>query len=526
MATITLKLGNSFDEIPKLKNIGAVVCDPPYLISFMGKSWDDAEGENLEWFKGWLQKCYDILPSGGVVKVFCATRTFHRLAQAMNLVGFQDLDLEAWVYGCLSEDTEILTNCGWVPYHKAKLGTQVLSFDPRTRNFLWQAVEETFEYEYDREAFHIRSDNTDQIVSVGHRIVVERDGEWVFIEAQDAFDSEIVPILPENIYPSNNPASDVQPILCEPHSGVSENALVRTQGGNSELYCVRNTEMVSRSVVEKGGTADLFAGMQWGTSGAGLGDIFPFVLCGQKSRESGLSNRQNDGTEQPCMERWGDLFPQKRELHQGRPNQVCSVPCGIHFDGPEGRVCHGASTDSRSSFGQTVGSYGNSSSPKPQSCGQSSGKFDPVCLQPGSQAVRTSWVATAYLGRSNACIKRIHYTGIVWCVKVGTGAFVARRNGKVFVTGNSGFPKSMNLSKAIDQHLGKLEEREVLGDNPTSRPNSKVKNGRGFDALRETKESAGVQVVTAAATEEAKRFEGWGTALKPAWEPFIVGYKP
>ena len=44
----------------------------------------------------------------------------------------------------------------------------------------------------------------------------------------------------------------------------------------------------------------------------------------------------------------------------------------------------------------------------------------------------------------------IHYVGNVWCIRVPTGAFVARRNGKVFVTGNSGFPKSLDVSKAID----------------------------------------------------------------------------
>ena len=37
---------------------------------------------------------------------------------------------------------------------------------------------------------------------------------------------------------------------------------------------------------------------------------------------------------------------------------------------------------------------------------------------------------------------------------MSTGAFVARRNGKVFITGNSGFPKSMDVSKAIDKVNG------------------------------------------------------------------------
>jgi len=54
-------------------------------------------------------------------------------------------------------------------------------------------------------------------------------------------------------------------------------------------------------------------------------------------------------------------------------------------------------------------------------------------------------------------------------VNVPTGAFVARRNGKVFVTGNSGFPKSLDISKAIDKAAG--AEREVIGPNPNGRPN-------------------------------------------------------
>jgi len=89
----------------------------------------------------------------------------------------------------------------------------------------------------------------------------------------------------------------------------------------------------------------------------------------------------------------------------------------------------------------------------------------------------------------------------------------------------SGFPKSLNVSTAVDKHFGKLEEREVVGENPSSRPDSKKKSGRGFDThLGE--EGAGVQLITAPATEEAQRFDGWGTALKPAWEPFIVGRRP
>src|SRR5699024_7151319 len=59
-----------------------------------------------------------------------------------------------------------------------------------------------------------------------------------------------------------------------------------------------------------------------------------------------------------------------------------------------------------------------------------------------------------------AGIEPVHYEGVVWCLTVPTGAFVVRRNGKVFVTGNSGFPKSMDIGKAIDKGQGKNRQRQ------------------------------------------------------------------
>lgn len=90
----------------------------------------------------------------------------------------------------------------------------------------------------------------------------------------------------------------------------------------------------------------------------------------------------------------------------------------------------------------------------------------------------------------------------------------------------SGFPKSLNVSKAIDSHLGKLEDREIVG---TARGVA-VEDDQGFGGIAR----GGVGIVqtpidipvTVGASAEAKQFDGWGTALKPAWEPFVVGRKP
>lgn len=82
----------------------------------------------------------------------------------------------------------------------------------------------------------------------------------------------------------------------------------------------------------------------------------------------------------------------------------------------------------------------------------------------------------------------------------------------------SGFPKSLDVSKAIDKAAG--AERKVVG-NQQNFGASKAQDGKiAFG------DYAGQWNVTAPATTEAKAWAGWGTALKPAHEPIVVARKP
>ncbi len=83
----------------------------------------------------------------------------------------------------------------------------------------------------------------------------------------------------------------------------------------------------------------------------------------------------------------------------------------------------------------------------------------------------------------------------------------------------SGFPKSRNVSKDIDERLG--AERLVLGPNPNHRAVSGV-DYEGVYAGGNT----GAAELTAPGSPEAAAWEGWGTALKPAHEPIILARKP
>lgn len=84
----------------------------------------------------------------------------------------------------------------------------------------------------------------------------------------------------------------------------------------------------------------------------------------------------------------------------------------------------------------------------------------------------------------------------------------------------SGFPKSHDISKAIDREAGAV--RETLGVSPNWRDSKRDRER--FGQLEVRGENAGL--VSAPATEAARAWDGWGTALKPAWEPIYLARKP
>ncbi len=83
----------------------------------------------------------------------------------------------------------------------------------------------------------------------------------------------------------------------------------------------------------------------------------------------------------------------------------------------------------------------------------------------------------------------------------------------------SGFPKSHDVSRAIDKHLGatpRLVSERATGWNGTLGGKGALSGISTPDVRREY----------APATPEAAEWDGWGTALKPAWEPIALARKP
>lgn len=72
----------------------SIVTDPPYGLSFMGKKWD-ASVPSVDHWKAWISRA----KPGAHVLSFSGTRTYHRMAVAMEDAGLDIFDMISWCYG-------------------------------------------------------------------------------------------------------------------------------------------------------------------------------------------------------------------------------------------------------------------------------------------------------------------------------------------------------------------------------------------------------------------------------------------
>ena len=90
--------GDCLEKLKELpdESVDAIVTDPPYELGFMGKGWDSTGVANN---KDMWKECLRVLKPGGHLLSFGGTRTYHRMASAIEDAGFEIRDMIEWVYG-------------------------------------------------------------------------------------------------------------------------------------------------------------------------------------------------------------------------------------------------------------------------------------------------------------------------------------------------------------------------------------------------------------------------------------------
>jgi len=571
MQTNIIHCGDCIEVMRTLPDcsVDAVVTDPPYGLGFMGKAWDTFDPEAVSemrrkadarqsiianpvlkrnegkvykagiardagtydrsntGIRGYQAWCYDwavealrVLKPGGYLLASNSPRMYHRMACAVEDAGFEIRDQIMWLYGCLSDDTELLIDGRWEPYHKASLGGRALGYNISDGTFSWQQIERYYEYEYDDTAYSIQSDHTDQLVSRNHRCIVERSGVEGFEFAEiTARERKIrVPVL-ESVSALLNDLPDIEPIpsgqeqdvqqgmlQCADREGQlqqqpSRDAQRKKQG---DLCGMRQDDLPQYKASCAGSDAGMQSTLQRDTTRGSMEAARPQGAVGMVSgNASGLCS-QDDGAKQSGVEGRGDVLSQERKL---QANQVCSLPSGISGNGTQGRLCDGTSADRRAGNGQVATQNGSGTSREPRSARQCAGESNAIQQQPSAQTTR----GTRYTRTDMARIKPRHYKGIVWCIGVATGAFVARRNGKIFITGNSGFPKGHRISHDYERRLC---ERRPDPDDPDKMDWFYLSDGERMVREPPFRDA------------DANEWAAWNMALKPAHEPIVMARKP
>ncbi|AEJ93250.1 DNA methylase [Mycobacterium phage ShiLan] len=574
---VTLYHGDCLDVIAKLpdNSVDAVVTDPPYGLEFMGKDWDAPWKESdvnadagfhgggisatrklpsftgttnpkclrckgtrrgrrdgtakvavclcrdggqfpnvravemrafQQWSQEWAAECLRVLKPGGHMLAFGGTRTWHRLASAIEDAGFEIRDSIAWLYGCLTADTEVLTDSGWKLGIDVTEGDLVAQWDSETDQITLAPVQQVFRAPWDGPMRILRNADTDQVLTPNHRVYhrpAQRkmvsgkrrrwfDNQWQVAEAADLSTWNPVQLPVAGHHEGSGIGGDDYAALL---------GWVWTEGGfdpsgtgvriyQSSVNADKVAEIAAlmdrigahkRYDRERTYRGRVYTETMWFISGE-LAERVRADLPGKRPTYDLLWRMT--GSEKLALLRaamlgdgsgWGT---RSQQFHQKYEDDLVWLQTLLALIGRSGKV--GMRPD--------------------RQCG----------------ALYLRDRATTELQARHLRDDTEHYTGEVWCVKVPTGAFVARRNGKVFITGNSGFPKSMDVSKAIDKAAG--AEREVIG--------TKGNKGRRAAEGWGMRQDADGDPVTAPATDAAKQWQGWGTALKPSYEPVCVAVKP
>lgn len=500
----------------------ALLCDPPYHLTsissrvgkegaaqiqfgtdgafrratagFMGQKWD---GGDLCFQSSTWAAFLRLLMPGAFGFAFCGSRGWHRQAVAIEEAGFiLHPTVFLYAFGCLSEDTEILTSEGWKLYPSILTTDTVMCYNVDERTFGFMPIQEKFVYDYNETAYRIQSDRTDQLVSRNHRCLVERAGCFEFVYAEALQREETVPIL-ENV-----------PDLLDSLRGDGQRRstqeaflLPALRDGVRKSKAARQDVQAEQSASEKGVANKTGIHLREPRLSQGVSRLpiaaqrekrllLPLLQSetrdcpsspGEKRRQScamdggtqaaGLC--RNDGREESRMEGRSNVLSEARQLCD---DQIRSVPLGIYRHGAKRRIRDGASAIRRASVGQ-MPDTGRSCSPcQPRPEGQQPFQPSTFCVEPSTQTVRASRHTSSCL----ASVTPVHYRGKVWCVSVPTGAFVARRNGHVFITGNSGFPKATRIGKFRDGETVKRTGKSAVspgafaGNHPERIPDSEV----------------------------------------------------
>lgn len=515
MASLALLADNSVDSI---------VTDPPYGLSkepdpyemikqwyktghydhkgkkgFMGNEWDSFVPQPAFW-----KEAYRVLKPGGHVLAFFGSRTMDLGSLAIRLAGFEIRDTMMWLYGCFDRETDILTDKGWLNGLQITKSTRVAQWCKDTGEITFVKPQHIINKPYKGTMVNLKNRHTDQLVTPDHDVIAK-----IRKSHRHAYSYEFEKVK----------AGDLQNIWYKdiPVAGRYEGSVYVDPD-----YAYIVGWWLTDAWVHGDKKACMFSQCKTKTltklrSALSSADCVFSEYVG-KVRNPKHKPEHTFYVTGALADRLLSEFPDRKLtwdlLHWNRSARLSLLKALTDGDGSY-KYSKGKMDGSKTFY---------SIDPDRRSI------FTSLCISLGYRAHDDGKCAVYFNTKTNTTqlqykhkIGYVEYEGRVWCVKVPLGAVVVRRRGSVFISGNSGFPKSLAIDKAIDKTLGAKPKVVGRRKHPTIKNPSKVTKGNsGYHAT----ELANEWDLTEASSDAAQRWKGWGTSLKPSLEPIVLARKP
>lgn len=294
MKQVKIHQGSNLDILPTLpdNSVDSIVTDPPYELGFMGKSWDSTGiAYNVEVWK----QCLRVLKPGGHLVAFSGSRTYHRMAVAIEDAGFQIRDQIMWVYGS-----------GFPKSHNIGKAVDKLQGNERTP--------------YERPDFVARSNKTEQRAS---QVICGEKGKYTMGYGEH-----------EGWGTALKPAHEPIVLARKPLEGtVAENVLKWGVGGINIDGCRVGTEIITQRLATVEGAKCI------GGKGVGIKQ----KATGETTQTTGRfpANLMHDGSQEVL-----ELFPNSGNGNGGEPYNYA----GREYDNKETSMFNGDKPQAPSNF--------------------------------------------------------------------------------------------------------------------------------------------------------------------------------
>jgi hypothetical protein len=334
---------------------------------------------------------------------------------------------------CLSEDTQILGRNGWASHGEIKVGMEVSCFDLETETYHWLPVERVIRREYTGKMISLRTRGVDALVTPDHRTVMRyqqraqgREHGWYPWEFRDSGS------LPQQIKIPCGGAATGSGLNIQPHllrvigwtitdgyihqKSKSRNLGLQQSVATEKLGLMMAEEMAA--VLAEAGSVGLYhrpARIYYAADRSGMASESHAHYFGED-----LSSRIYDWLDENIHR-----IP-RRILSEANREQLAMLYQGM---------MEGDGTD-RENKTDWLCLY----------CGHNEGladDFQELCVRLEVNSVKrlscqNQWIVNVN-NRKQHYVRQswpVEYSGLTWDVTVPSGAFVVRRNGRVFVTGN------------------------------------------------------------------------------------------